>query len=79
MDEKPRKSWVAPAVAVALLPVVLTLYVLSYGPAFVAVANGKLSADLFNVVYAPILWHARQSDFVNGVLYSYILMCGFSP
>ncbi len=83
MHEKPagrrQKSWVGPATAIAVLLVVLTLYVLSYGPAFVAMHQGKLSADVFNVAYYPIIWLGRRSKLVNGILYWYILMWGFSP
>lgn len=80
MNEKPRsvqcrKSWLAPVMTTAgILLAVLTLYVLSYGPACDAVIAGELDRNLFAVAYYPITCTCKRSEVAAYVIGSYRLM-----
>jgi len=70
-----RRSWLASVTtAAATAFVVLLLYVLSYGPACDALANGELHPKLFSVTYYPINWTCQRSPGAAYVMGSYRLM-----
>jgi hypothetical protein len=52
----------------------LTLYVLSYGPACDAFVSGELDRNLFAVTYHPITWTCQRSEAASYVMGSYRLM-----
>jgi hypothetical protein len=60
--------------AVGSLLALLTLYVLSYGPACDAFVSGELDRDVFVVTYHPINWTCQRSGAASYVMGSYRLM-----
>lgn len=62
------------------VPILLTIYVMSIGPVYVSYedATGQEAVAFYHfyqTFYAPLLWCAERSDFVNQLILDYFKLC----
>jgi hypothetical protein len=71
MNDAPKKraSWKRASIAVAAL---VTLYVLSIGPTELLVLGGYWTGETYRTIYAPVLWLARNSAWVDALVVFYM-------
>jgi hypothetical protein len=51
-----------------ITPILLVLYALSSGPAQVLVRTGYLSGDVYDVLYAPVIFAFRNNQICQRIL-----------